>query len=64
MQKADSGSGDGVQEKEKIAGLLIQHNIQTELKNNENKSPLELAASPSLGKNVEILIKEKQSVLN
>lgn len=61
MQKADSGSGDGVQEKEKIAGLLIQHNIQTELKNNENKSPLEVAASPSLGSNVEILIKEKQN---
>ncbi|XP_062614849.1 E3 ubiquitin-protein ligase MIB2-like isoform X2 [Saccostrea cucullata] len=63
MQKADSGQTDSSLEKEKleIAALLIQHNVQTELRNNEGKTPLEVAVSPSLREKVENLIQEKLS---
>jgi hypothetical protein len=61
MQKAENGQRDNSMEKQKleIAALLIQHNIQTELRNNEGKTPLEEATSVSLKEKVETLIQEK-----
>lgn len=46
-------------EKLEIASMLIQHNVQTELRNNQEKTPLEVAASVTLREKVENLIKEK-----
>ncbi|XP_056012215.1 E3 ubiquitin-protein ligase MIB2-like isoform X2 [Ostrea edulis] len=61
MQKAENGQRDSSSEKQKleIATLLIKHNIQTELRNNEGKTPLEEATSQSLKEKVENLIQEK-----